>query len=282
MKNTRTVARTLACLVFLSIAANAQDLQEKSAEHKSFPGVRELVIDNVNGFIEVSAAPGNTVEVDIDKSLSAWSQDRMTIAKREISLNVTQEGGLVRLMVDGPFRCHCADNSINFRGGDLYHFNYDFKVRVPRDVKLDLRTVNKSHILVEGTAADFKISNVNGGIEMREVEGSGSVHTVNGPVKVTFAKNPSGAASFKSVNGTLDIAFRAGLNADVKMKTMNGGLYTDYPVTALPASAVQPEKRGTQYVWKSNRMTGVRIGGGGPEFSFETLNGDVLIKNREK
>jgi hypothetical protein len=29
-------------------------------------------------------------------------------------------------------------------------------------------------------------------------------------------------------------------------------------------------------------MTGVRIGRGGPELSFETLNGDVLIKSREK
>ena len=27
-------------------------------------------------------------------------------------------------------------------------------------------------------------------------------------------------------------------------------------------------------------MTGVRIGSGGPELSFDTLNGDVLIKNR--
>lgn len=29
-------------------------------------------------------------------------------------------------------------------------------------------------------------------------------------------------------------------------------------------------------------MTGVRIGNGGPELSFETLNGNVLIKNGEK
>ena len=134
----------------------------------------------------------------------------------------------------------------------------------------------------EGTSGDFKISNVNGGIEMKEVEGSGSVQTVNGPVKVTFARNPTRRTSFKSVNGTLDVSFRPGLNADVKMKTMNGGLFTDFPVTALPVAATQPERRNGKFVWQSNRMTGVRIGSGGPELSFETLNGDVLIKNREK
>ena len=29
-------------------------------------------------------------------------------------------------------------------------------------------------------------------------------------------------------------------------------------------------------------MTGVRIGSGGTELNFETLNGEVLIRNREK
>jgi DUF4097 and DUF4098 domain-containing protein YvlB len=165
----------------------------------------------------------------------------------------------------------------------VYDFTYNFKVRVPRDIYLELKTVNDSHVLVEGTSGDYKISNVNGGIEMREVEGSGSVHTVNGKVTVSFARNPKQATSFKSVNGTLDVTFRGGLNADAKMKTMNGGLYTDFPVTALPVSAsVQPERRDGGFVWKSNRMTGVRIGSGGPELSFETLNGNVLIKNREK
>jgi len=115
------------------------------------------------------------------------------------------------------------------------------------------------------------------------VEGSGSVHSVNGGVKVSYVRNPKAATSFKSVNGTLDVTFRGGLNADAKMKTMNGGLYTDFPVTALPvAASVQPERRDGGFVWKSNRMTGVRIGSGGPELSFETLNGNVLIKNREK
>jgi hypothetical protein len=269
-------------LVVATAALAFAQLEEKSTEHRSFAGTRELIIDNINGAIDVSAYSGSSVEVDVEKTLRGASQDRMNIAKRELSLALLQEGGLVRLMVDGPFRCHCSDNSVNFRGGQLYDFNYDFKIRVPRNISLELKTVNHSNISVEGTAGEFKISNVNGGIEMKEVEGSGSVHTVNGPVKVTFARNPTGATSFKSVNGTLDITFRSGLNADVKMKTFNGGMFTDFQVTALPVSATQPERRNGGFVYKSNRMTGVRIGSGGPELSFDTLNGDVLIKNREK
>ena len=264
----------------LALALNAAD--EKSNEHKSFSGVRELVIDNITGFIEVTASNGNSVEMDIEKTLSGESADRLALARKEISLSTTQEGGLVRVLVDGPFRCHCSDNSVSFHGHQAYDFKYNFKVRVPRDVKLELRTVNDSHITVEGTAGDYTISNVNGPIEMKEVEGSGTVRTVNGGVKVVYAKNPSGASSFRTVNGSVDISFRPGLNADAKMKTMNGGLYTDFDVTASPVAATPPEIRNGKLVWSSRRMTGVRIGRGGPELQFETLNGNVMIRNREK
>jgi hypothetical protein len=269
-------------IVGLTLALALNAAEEKTTEHKTFSGVRELVIDNITGFIEVTASTGSSVEMDIEKTLSGTSDDRLALAKKEISLGTTQEGGLVRLLVDGPFRCHCAENSVNFRGYEVYKFDYDFKVRVPRDVKLELRTVNNSHITVEGTAGDYTISNVNGPIEMKDIEGSGTIRTVNGGVKVLYAKNPTGATSYRSVNGSLDIAFRAGLNADVRMKTMNGGLFTDFDVAALPVPASLPENRNGKFVWTSRSMTGVRIGRGGPELQFETLNGNVMIKNREK
>jgi hypothetical protein len=259
----------------LLLAASIHAAEERTTEHKVFPGVRELVIDNITGFIEVTASNGGSVEMDIEKTLSGDSADRVALAKKEISLNTTQEGGLLRMVVDGPFRQH---NSWH----DVYKFEYNFKVRVPRDVKIELRTVNKSRISVDGTVGDYIISNVNGPIDMKDIAGSGTIHTVNGGVKVTYAKNPTGATSFKTVNGTLDISFRPGLNADVKMKTMNGGLYTDFDVSAMPVAGDPPEKRDGRFVWRSHRMTGVRIGHGGPELQFETLNGDVLVKNREK
>src|SRR5271154_4063971 len=51
--------------------ANAQQLEEKSTDRKTFSGARELIIDNITGFIEVTAGTGSTVEVEIEKSLKA-------------------------------------------------------------------------------------------------------------------------------------------------------------------------------------------------------------------
>ena len=49
----------------------------------AYAGVRELIIDNVNGSIEVTASTGGSVEVDIEKTLRGASQDRMTYRARE-------------------------------------------------------------------------------------------------------------------------------------------------------------------------------------------------------
>jgi len=268
-----------ALLLAISTIAFAQ-VEDRSTEHKSYSGVHELIIDNITGDIELTAYSGASIEMDVEKTLSARSNDRLAIARKEISLAERREGGLVELTVDGPFRCHCGDNSVHFHGDQLYRFKYTFKVRVPRAIALELHTVNGSRISVEGTAGDFHVSNVNGSIDMRDVEGAGEVHTVNGEVKVTFARNPTGATSFRSVNGTLDVAFRANLSADLKLKTFNGGMYTDFPVTTSPVAA-HPEQRDGKMIWGRNRTTAVRIGSGGPELSFDTLNGQILIRKRD-
>jgi len=120
-------------LLILAAALVFAEPEEKSAEHKSFSGVHELIIDNVNGVIEVTGSSGGSVEVDIAKTLKARTQDRIALARREVKLDVTQEGGLVRLKVDYPFRDH---------GGPGYDAIYDFRVRVPRDIRLDLHSLN--------------------------------------------------------------------------------------------------------------------------------------------
>lgn len=255
-------------LLLLGAAMAWAQVQDRSTEHKSYAGVRELILENVQGDIDVTAWNGSTVEMDIEKVLSARNEDRLAIARREVSMDERQEGGLVDVEVR---------NDGHRNSGRLYDFRYTFKVRVPKNINLDLGLVN-SQIRVQGTSGEFKVSNVNGGIEMRDVEGSGDVHTVNGKVRVTFARNPTGATSFRSVNGTLDAAFPASLNADVRVKTFNGGIYTDFQETAMPAA----EYRDGRMVWRRDRTTNVRIGSGGTELSFETLNGEVLIRNREK
>jgi DUF4097 and DUF4098 domain-containing protein YvlB len=104
---------------------------------------------------------------------------------------------------------------------------------------------------------------------------------VNGKVTVVFARNPARECSFKTVNGDIDAAFRPNLSANVHVKTFNGDAYTDFESQPL-ASPASAERRNGKFIYRSNRASSFRIGSGGPELNFDTLNGTVRISNRGK
>ena len=92
---------------------------------------------------------------------------------------------------------------------------------------------------------------------------------------------PTGACDFSTVNGDVDVSLRPGLAADAQVKTMNGEAWSDFPFTTLPAAEVVRSERGGKTVFRSQSAK-LRIAGGGPLLSFETLNGDILIRRVER
>ncbi|MCU1275171.1 MAG: hypothetical protein JWO48_2602, partial [Bryobacterales bacterium] len=190
----------------------------------------------------------------------------------------------LRLYVDGPFRCKCRDGSVNYRGSRFYGYEvrFDFTVKVPRETNLRLRTVNHGDIRVENTSGNFDVDNINGGLELLDVSGSGHAYALNRPVKVLFARNPSAASDFGSLNGDVEVTFRPDLSADLWLKTFNGSAYTDFDVTALPSHPPAQEQHDGKFVFKGDRFFGVRVGRGGPALKFDAFNGNIEIRNREK
>lgn len=274
--------RTVALLFTVAALAFAYDVQDKETIHQIFPAATRLELDNVNGSVHVTGYNGPEIVMDAEKTIAAESQDRLEAAKREVKLETSQSGGEVKLFVDGPFRCHCGDggSGIHDHGHLGYSVKYDFELKVPAGAFLRVATVNGGHVRVENTTGEFDLSNVNGRIEIVEASGSGNAHTVNGKITATFSRNPSSATSFKTVNGSIEASFRPNLSADVHLKTFNGGAYTDFDATALPNSVPVAEHRNGKFVYRSDRSSSVRIGTGGPEYKFETLNGSIRIINR--
>ena len=260
------------------------DQEAKETIRQTLPAAARLEVDNVQGYIHVSGYNGSEIQMVAEKTIEAESAERLEAAKQEVKLDVSRSGDSLILFVDGPFRCHCEDNRWGTRdhGHRGYHVTFDFEIMVPAATFLRLGTVNHGDIHVENTTGDFDISNVNRGIEMTEVSGSGLVHTVNGPIKVLFAKNPSSACSFGTVNGSIETSFRGNLNADVRVKTFNGQAFTDYDVTALPRMVSAGERRDGKFVYHSDDFNGMRIGNGGLELKYDTLNGSIRIINRGK
>jgi hypothetical protein len=245
-------------------------------------GGRILDVRNINGFIHVEGTGDDTAQMSIRKVIRAETQDDLAAAQRDVRLDFRDGAARVEATVTDRRGHICGErNDDGGRRWERVHYDvrFDFTIRVPRDARLRLCTINGGDVLVNGTQGDFEVDNVNGLIEMNRVAGSGSAHTVNGRVSVTFTANPKQPSSFKTVNGNVDVLFLDGLSADFAMKTMNGGLFTDFDTQPLPGPVTAGgERKNGRFVYRANEFTRVRVGGGGPEISFETLNGNVRAR----
>jgi hypothetical protein len=255
----------------------AQESIQKALSFSNPSLGKSLNVDNVDGSIRVTGYDGSTVQLDIAKTIRARSKEDADRAKQEVELKISEKNNRIELYVDGPFRCeNCGQRNRRL----FYRVKYEFQIKVPRECDLDLRTINDGDIRVEGVSGKYDIENINGRIQMDEVAGSGRAHAINGEVKVLFSRNPTGDCSFSSLNGNVDVAFQSSLSADCWFKTFNGSAYTDFEIRALPQPAAEQERRDGKFVYKTNRFFGGRIGKGGPQIKFDTLNGNIHVTAR--
>ena len=259
------------------------EAQETIQKSFSMAGVqhRSLEIDNVWGSIEVVGTDSDQARLTVSKSIRAESKDKLEQARKEVALDISEQEGFLKFYVNGPFRCHC-DDGCGHREFDGYIVKMDFQIQVPHDVDIRLKTVNEGRVVVRDITGNFLVRNVNGDVEMASISGSGTARTVNGPVKVSFRRNPREASDFQTVNGAVELRFAGDLAADFRFKTFNGSIYSDFPVAALPVRPMQEEHHGAKVVYRADRYTGVRIGTGGPEIKVQNLNGDIrILENHE-
>jgi DUF4097 and DUF4098 domain-containing protein YvlB len=244
------------------------------------PGSLVVIVDDVFGSIRVTAHDRNVVELTAVETVTGDLRADLDRARAEVELRKQQEPGRVAFRVrrvGDSSSCECGWN----RWID-YVVKYDIELRVPRDAGVDLSTVNDGDIVVDGVRGGFEVANVNGAIRLSGLRGSGKVHTVNGKIEARFDAAPLAATSFKTVNGEIEATFPANLAADVETKTMHGEIYTDFDVQPIARDAVAETSRdGRRYTFR-RPSAAIRIGAGGPTYSFETLNGDILIRKVQR
>jgi len=129
-------------------------LEEKETIRKTFnlTGAHKFLdIDNIFGSIEVTGGQGDQVQLVVNKTISAESKDRMDAAKKEVTLDITDQPDFLKLYVNGPFRCKCEngnDGCSSWHGDRGYRVKMDFQLQVPRDIEVKLKTVNSGHVSV--------------------------------------------------------------------------------------------------------------------------------------
>lgn len=283
----KTLIVALVGLVTLGAAWQGYEYSEKEEITKTlqFPAggaPRQIVVDNINGSLNVVGYDGNDIQLVVHRVSFGDSPEKVKEAKEKVRLDIREEPGKVILYVDAPWRCHDGHGTYRDKGHYGYDADFDFEIRVPSRSDFALSTVNKGDITVKDMSGTFEVSNVNGGIDMSGIAGAGLASTVNGKVDVRFKKNPESRCGFRTVNGTIEVRVPDDLSADLKFKTFNGEMYSDFDVAALPREVSALEKVGNRTVYRGGEYSTVRAGKGGPEMRLETLNGDIrILKSHE-
>ena len=258
---------------------NEQETLRKSFLLESTREGVALEIDSFIGSIQVAGTDSDRAELVVTKTFRANSKEALERARKEVSLDINQDRGLLKLVVNGKFRCQ--DTCMEPPGHEPYSVKMDFQIVVPRAIALKLRTVNEGDIRVSHVHGAYEIHNVDGNIDMQDIRGSGVARSVNGEVKIDFSENPEQASSFGTVNGNVELHFVKDLSADFRLKTFNGGIVSDFPLDSVPPQK-DGEIRGGKMVLSANRYTEGRVGFGRPEIIVDTLNGNIRILERHE
>jgi hypothetical protein len=283
-----SLCRSLSLLLLLLCSASACRAQSKEATEKiskeftltAEAGRSTLALYNVFGSVRVEGYSGNKIVVEATKTVQADDAATLEQGKKEVKLGFTQHGDSVVVYQAEPFDSRPLDRHGNWNNREIdYHFKLDFVVKVPYAMNLHVSTVNNGAMEVKDVTGPLNVSNVNGSITLTNVKGTTRAHTVNGNVDATYAATPAGASSYHTINGKIRVHYPASLGANLHFKSMHGEFYTDFPnAEILPVQVTKnQEGKGGGTVYRLTKDTGVRIGKGGPDFRFETLNGDVTI-----
>lgn len=158
-------------------------------------------------------------------------------------------------------------------------------IEAPANTSVELRTVTGGHIDVTGLSGDLDVQNVNGAITLKNVSGSVSASTVNGSLTVSMDRvAPDKPMSFTSMNGMVDVTLPGDTKARLRLKTTNGAVYSDFDVKMEPDTSkpVVEDGRGQGGKYRIRMDRGIygSINGGGPDYSFQTMNGSILIHKK--
>lgn len=269
--------------------ASAQTFSETQDETARFQNAsspdNELYIHNIHGNVTVEGYDGNDVQISYDKEIEADTQRDLERAKEEVEFVVEEDGSRIFIYLDAPFiHVKKGDHGISYNinnWDDDYNFVFDITVRVPRNANLDVSTINGGRVLVENTRGKWlDASNVNGRVELINVTGITDANTVNGDITASYSASPNENSSYQTINGTIEVLYPDNLSADITFKSMHGDLYTDFEdIQRLEARVESEEDRERgKTTYRIDKFAPIRIGDGGPQFSFEVLNGDVYVK----
>lgn len=257
MNDYTRAALVLGGLLLVSAApVSAQDFEWRGSVDRG----DAVEIRGVNGAIEAVASSSSQVRV------TATKKDGRKGDADDVTIEVVEHAGGVLICAMYPDkpgkrenRCSPGNTRLSNHDNDT---SVEFRVEVPVGINLVVGTVNGG-IDVRQLDGDVQASTVNGGVWV-ESNGDVQVSTVNGSIMARMGKDLKSDLSFETVNGSVTVELPAGANAQISASTVTGGMESDFPLTIQGRF--------------SNRQMNGRIGNGGHVLKLSTVNGAITLR----
>src|SRR5579859_3700011 len=234
--------KSLVILLCLPIWGNAQSFSDKITRELKFEKVstsNTLILANINGSMKVQGYDGDKILIEAERTIKAKTDARLEQGKKEMQLQQIDRVDTLIVYVGGGcnrfgYRTNRRHNGWSYNwdcnNGDCnppYDYTFNFTVKVPSGINVEVSTVNNGNVTVENVKGKVKAENVNGAIHLSALAGQTYASTINGDVDVEYSKNPNQDSRYYSLNGDINALFVKGLAANMSFKSFNGDLYTN-------------------------------------------------------
>ena len=251
-----------------------------------------LTLQNINGSITVEGYSGSTIQLEVEKTISAKTQKSLQRGIEEIKLAIEEEGSEVIVFMDSPCtelklklgkdgKHHWQTHSNNCNWNTKYHYNLNYKVKIPHHLNITLSTINNGNIKVNNVKGSVKVNNINGSIALTKMTGAVDAHTINGNLDVDYTANPTKDSRYYSLNGDINANFKTGLAAQVSFESFNGDFFTNIDEVEMMPTRIKKtnsKKKGKGIKYKVGGKSKMQIRNGKTHLDFETFNGNAYIK----
>jgi hypothetical protein len=230
----------------------AQEVSEKFNYSLAGSPEGRIVLENVNGRIDITSGPGNEVLVSgVKRSRSKDNIDATII-------EVESDANHVRIRTREPKRL-----SGWFKDG----VSVDYTVQVPEGVRLENVSSVNGKITITGVTNDIEASTVNGSLQITGARANIKASTVNGKIGAQLASvRGNQNISLEAVNGELRVTLPEDASVRVAAETQNGRISSDFAL--LPVKKKSPA---------GSKITG-SLGDGEASLNASTVNGTIKFR----
>jgi DUF4097 and DUF4098 domain-containing protein YvlB len=198
-------------LAFVAAPALADEkFQEKFEKTEALAKNGKLYLNNVSGQIEILTWKETQVKIEAIKISKASSLAKAKENAAQVTIEVTKDADLVRVETKYPKR------SGGFWGGDSINVSVDYKVWVPDQVAVEIRSVS-GDVMVAPIGGKAKIGCVSGNVDLKGAAGA-DVDLVSGELTL---ENIAGDAYLKAVSGNIQAT---GVKGSVEAEAVSGDI----------------------------------------------------------